>query len=150
MATPDLPADQPAGAPAAQDEAKGADHAASNEPMPVAEGVLITAAGEVRVDEGLTETLLDLAETLEDRTGRPVDVEHVVAAVVMANRAGKIGSDRRLRTGDDLLLMALVPQIEAIFTRYGGLVAEPGEEDADAAAPDDSVDSDLESPTDRS
>ncbi|MFH5802497.1 hypothetical protein [Alienimonas sp. DA493] len=99
--------------------------------------MLITPAGEVSVDEGLTEILLDLAETLEERTGRPVDVEHVVAAVVLANRAGKIGSDRRLRTGDDLLLMALAPQIEAVFTRYGGLVAEPGadEDAADEPAP---------------
>ena len=105
----------------------------------VAEGVLISPGGEVSVDEGLTETLLDLAEALEGRTGRPVDVEHVVAAVVLANRAGNIGSDRRLRTGDDLLLMALAPHVEAVFAKYGGVVAEddPGDEagsDSDPAA----------------
>ncbi|NNJ24956.1 hypothetical protein [Alienimonas chondri] len=101
------------------------DDPGSDGPIPIAEGIAISPSGEVRVDEGLTETLLDLAEALEERTGRPVDVEHVVAAAVLANRAGKIGSDRRLRTGDDLLLMALIPQIDAVFTRYGGLVAEP-------------------------
>ena len=83
------------------------------------------------VDEGLTETLLDLAEALEGRTGRPVDVEHVVAAVVLANRAGNLGSDRRLRTGDDLLLMALAPHVEAVFAKYGGVVAED-ESDGDS------------------
>ena len=92
--------------------------------VPVAEGVLISADGEVSVDEGLTETLLDLAEALEERTGRPVDVEHVVAAVVLANRAGNIGSEKRLRTGDDLLLMALAPHVETVFAKYGGRVAE--------------------------
>ncbi|QDT16812.1 hypothetical protein [Alienimonas californiensis] len=127
MASPLPPIDKPVG---------------SDDPIPVAEGVSITPAGQVSVDEGLTETLLDLAETLEERTGRPVDVEHVIAAVVLANRAGKIGSDRRLRTGDDLLLMALAPQIEAVFTRYGGLVAEPGEEDAVESAPDEHADPD--------
>ena len=108
---------------------------------PVAEGVTISRDGEVSVDEGLTDILLDLAETLEERTGRPVDVEHVVAAVVLANRAGKIGSDRRLRTGDDLLLMALVPQIDAVFERYGGLVAEGPADAADPvdAAPEDAA-----------
>ena len=98
-------------------------------PVQVAEGVLISADGEVSVDEGLTDVLLDLAETLEDRTGRPVDVEHVVAAVVLANRAGNIGSEKRLRTGDDLLLMALAPHVEAVFAKYGGRVAEGDGED---------------------
>ena len=93
-------------------------------PVQVAEGVLISADGEVSVDEGLTDVLLDLAERLETRTGRPVDVEHVVAAVVLANRAGNIGSEKRLRTGDDLLLMALAPHVETVFAKYGGRVAE--------------------------
>ena len=105
-----------------------ADESAADDAHPVAEGVTISRDGEVSVDEGLTDTLLDLAETLEARTGRPVDVEHVVAAVVLANRAGKLGSDRRLRTGDDLLLMALAPQIETLFAKYGGVVAEDGSE----------------------
>ena len=104
-----------------------ADDLATRAGQPVAEGVFLSDSGEVSVDEGLTETLLDLAETLEDRTGQPVDVEHVVAAVVLAGRAGKIGPDRRLRTGDDLLLMALQPQVEAVFAKYGGNVAEPGD-----------------------
>ena len=110
-----------------------ADHAESG-PVAVAEGVLISPDGEVSVDEGLTEILLDLAEALEARTGRPVDVEHVVAAVVLANRAGNIGSEKRLRTGDDLLLMALAPHVETVFAKYGGRVAE---DEADDGAPDD-------------
>ncbi|MEM9704070.1 MAG: hypothetical protein AAF907_16640, partial [Planctomycetota bacterium] len=81
------------------------DAAGESDAIPIAEGISLSSAGEVSVDEGLTETLLDLAEALEERTGRPVDVEHVVAAVVLANRAGKIGSDRRLGADDDLLLM---------------------------------------------
>ena len=102
-------------------------------PSQVAEGVLISADGEVSVDEGLTDVLLDLAEALEERTGRPVDVEHVVAAVVLANRAGNIGSGKRLRTGDDLLLMALAPHVETVFAKYGGRVAEAdGDEEATA------------------
>ena len=126
------------------DDARSADaRSADDSPRPVAEGVTISRGGEVSVDEGLTEILLDLAETLEDRTGRPVDVEHVVAAVVLANRAGKIGSDRRLRTGDDLLLMALAPQIEAVFERYGGLVAE---DPADAAQAEDAIETEDAAP----
>ena len=105
-------------------------------PVQVAEGVLISPSGEVSVDEGLTEVLLDLAEVLEDRTGRPVDVEHVVAAVVLANRAGNLGSEKRLRTGDDLLLMALAPHIEAVFAKYGGRVAEGDGDDPDGPATD--------------
>ena len=101
---------------------------AATGPAQVAEGVLISPSGEVSVDEGLTDVLLDLAEALEDRTGRPVDVEHVVAAVVLANRAGNIGSEKRLRTGDDLLLMALAPHVEAVFAKYGGVVAEPDDD----------------------
>ena len=107
---------------------------AAAEPIPIAEGVTISPGGEVSVDDGLTETLLDLAETLEERTGKPVDVEHVVAALVLANRAGKIGSDRRVRTGDDLLLMALEPQVRVLFDRYGGAVAE---DDGADEGPDD-------------
>ena len=131
MADPLPPAD-----PEFEDTRSADAQSAADDRRPVAEGVTITPSGEVSVDEGLTEILLDLAETLEDRTGRPVDVEHVVAAVVLANRAGKIGSDRRLRTGDDLLLMALAPQIEAVFERYGGLVAE---DPADPAETEDAA-----------
>ena len=89
-------------------------------------------SGEVSVDDSLTEPLLDLAEALEQRTGLAVDVEHVVAAVVLANRAGAVGSDKRLRAGDDLLLMALEPHVRAVFDRYGGRVTDE-EEEEDAA-----------------
>ena len=97
--------------------------------VPVARGVTLSRDGAVTVEPDLTETLLDLAEELEARTGHPVDVEHVLAAVVLAGRRGSIPPDRQLRPHDDLLLAALAPHVETVFTTYGGVVSDEDAEE---------------------
>ena len=52
-------------------------------------GISVTASGQATVDPFVAEVLLDLAIKLEEPTNLPVDVEHVLAAIVLAARGGE-------------------------------------------------------------
>lgn len=53
-------------------------------------GISVTPSGQATVDPALTEVLFDLAIKLEEPTNLPVDVEHVLAAIVLAARNGEL------------------------------------------------------------
>lgn len=83
------------------------------------------ATGQLNVDGALVEPLLDLAESLGELTGLPVDVEHVVGAVLLACRAGDLGPATELAPHDLNQRSLLVEPVREIFRTYdGGLGAE--------------------------
>ncbi len=94
------------------------DHAGDQQIVP---GVSVTPAGLASVDPSLTDVLLDLAIKLEGTTGRPVDVEHVVAAVVLGARMGQLDPNTPLSDDPDLVELLTV-HAESIFEQFGGKV----------------------------
>lgn len=97
---------------------------ASNDSIPIVAGIAMSSAGEVTIDPKLDEPLCDLAISLQDDDDEPVDVEHVVAALILASRAGHIPSDYQLRTKDRSLRALLRPHVRLIFQKYDGQVCD--------------------------
>ena len=59
-------------------------------------GISLSASGQATVDPALTEVLIDIAIKIDDLSRFPVDVEHVLAAIVLAVRSGSIGTDTEI------------------------------------------------------
>jgi len=85
-------------------------------------GISVTSSGEATVDPTLTEVLFDLAIKLEEPTNLPVDVEHVLAAVVLAARAGELDPNTPLSSDDPALVEVLVGHVKTVFEQFGGKV----------------------------
>ena len=96
----------------------------SHSDQQVVPGISISAAGQATVDQSMTEVLFELALQLEGPTGHPVDVQHVLAAIVMAARRGALDPATRLSADDPSLLLVLVPHIKTVFAQYGGVVGQ--------------------------
>lgn len=85
-------------------------------------GLFVTSAGEASIDPSLTGVLFELAGQLEGPTNLPVDVEHVLAAIVLAFRAGEIESTKPLSGEDPAVVATLVDHIKTVFEQFGGNV----------------------------
>jgi len=85
-------------------------------------GISVTSAGEASVDSSLTGVLFELAGQLEGPTNLPVDVEHVLAAIVLAVRAGEIESTKPLSGEDPAVVATLVDHVKTVFEQFGGNV----------------------------
>ena len=92
----------------------------------VVPGISIFSSGQATVDPSLTDVLFDLALKLEEPTNHPVDVQHVLAAIVLAGRNGELDPDIKLSSDDQALVAALIPHVNSVFEKYGG---EVGNED---------------------
>ena len=90
--------------------------------LQIAPGVKVTATGQAIVDPSLTDVLCDLAITMEELTSLPVDVEHVVAALVLASRAGQFDPATRVASDDSALVTVLTEHVKTVFTMYGNSV----------------------------
>ena len=88
----------------------------------VVPGISISASGQATVDPSLADVLFDLALKLEEPTNHPVDVQHVLAAIVMAARSGEIDPDVKLSSDDQALVSVLAPHVKSVFEDYGGKV----------------------------
>jgi len=92
----------------------------------VVPGISISSSGQATVDPSLKDVLFDLALKLEEPTNHPVDVQHVLAAIVLAARNGELDPDIKLLSDDQALVAALIPHVKSVFEKYGG---EVGKED---------------------
>ncbi len=93
-----------------------------NSNQQIVPGITVTSSGQATVDPSLADVLFDLAITLEERTHLPVDVEHVLAAIVLAARTEEIQPDTPLSSSDPALTDILVVHVRTVFTDYGGKV----------------------------
>ena len=98
--------------------------AENSERIAIVKGITMTPLGEVTVEPALDDALCDLAIALQGPNDLPVDVEHVVAALILASRNGEVPSDYQLRDRDKALQAILRPHVRTIFQRYGGQVCE--------------------------
>ncbi len=85
-------------------------------------GIAVTSSGQATVDPSLTDVLFDLAIKLEEPTNLPVDVEHVLAAIVLAARGGELDPETFLSSDDPALITALIEHVKTVFADYGGKV----------------------------
>ena len=83
-------------------------------------GISISSSGQATVDPTLADVLFDLAIMLEEPTNLPVDVEHVLAAIVLAARKGELDSNTPLLSDDPALAEVLAAHVKTVFADYGG------------------------------
>lgn len=83
-------------------------------------GISVTTSGQATVDPSLADVLFDLAIQLEEPTNLPVDVEHVLAAIVLAARKGDIDQNKPLSSNDPGLVAILTDHVKTVFAHYGG------------------------------
>ena len=93
-------------------------------PEEIVNGVTIDRQGLVVVAEGMQQVLCSLALKLQDQTPHAVDVEHVLAAVVMAVRDGKLARNSSLDSFCKTELDILQRYIDVLFQRYGPNITE--------------------------
>ncbi len=86
----------------------------------VVPGISISASGQATVDPSLTNVLFDLAIKLEEPTSCPVDVQHVLAAIVLAARSGELDANTKISAEDPTLAEVLIPHVKTVFEDYGG------------------------------
>ena len=85
-------------------------------------GISVSSSGQASVDPSLAIVLFDLALQLEEPTDLPVDIEHVLAAIVLAARNGELAPDKPLSSNDPSLAGILEAHVRTIFADYGGNV----------------------------
>ena len=88
----------------------------------VVPGILISPSGQATVDSSLENVLFDLNMKLEEPTQLPDDVEHILAAIVMAARQGELGPNTRLSSEDPALAAVLINHVKTVFAECDGKV----------------------------
>ena len=91
--------------------------AETNEILP---GLSINVDGQATVDRRMGELLFELALLFEDAVTAPVDVEHVLAAIVLAHSAGEIDATTTLTADNADLMKLLRAHLETVFEKYDG------------------------------
>ncbi len=85
-------------------------------------GISVTTSGKATIDPSLADVLFDLAVKLEEPTELPVDVEHVVAAIVLAARNEELDPNTPLSSDDLALVDILAVHVKTVFADYDGKV----------------------------
>jgi hypothetical protein len=94
----------------------------NNGEQQIVPGISISATGQAMVDPSLTDVLFDLAIKLEEPTNLSVDVQHVLAAIVLAARNGELDPDTKQSSDDQALAELLIPHVEMVFAKHDGKV----------------------------
>ena len=90
----------------------------------VVPGISVTPSGQASVDPSMSDVLFDLALKLEEPSDLPVDIEHVLAAIVLAARQGALDPETPLSAEDPTLVDTLLPHVRTIFEKYNGTVGD--------------------------
>lgn len=89
-------------------------------------GITLDSAGQVHVDKQVGEQLFDLALALEDAFPQPVDIEHVLAGIILACQEGHLDATASLSADSEDLLKILRASLVQVFAQYGSnLDADP-------------------------
>ena len=95
-----------------------------HKPQAIVPGISLSESGQATVDPDLTEVLIELAIKIDDQSRYPVDVEHVLAAIVLAARNNAIDKQVAIDPNSDGLINALMPHIETVFRVFDGKLGE--------------------------
>lgn len=85
-------------------------------------GITVTSSGQANIDPSLTNVLFDLAIQLEEPSNLPVDVEHVLAAIVLAARSGELDANTPISSDDSALVEVLAVHVKTVFADFDGKV----------------------------
>ncbi len=83
-------------------------------------GISVSPSGLATVAPALADVLFELAIQIEEITKLPVDVEHVLAAIVLAARNGELDPNARLSPDDPALATGLADHVRTVFEKYEG------------------------------
>ena len=86
----------------------------------VVPGISLSDSGQATVDPSLADVLFDLAIKLEGLTNHPVDVQHVLAAIILAVRSGELDPSTQLSFEDQALFAVLTPHVKTVFADFDG------------------------------
>ena len=92
----------------------------SSDDQQIVPGLTITPSGQATVAPFLVDVLFDLALKLDETMPYPVDVQHVLAAIVLADRNGQLDSNTRLSSDDPALAAILASHVKTVFEKFGG------------------------------
>lgn len=84
----------------------------------IAVGIRLSESGEVSVDGPAGRALFDLAIALENATPHPVDVQHVLAAIVLAERDSLVDDSTQLTPDDPALQRIICDYLPLVFQQY--------------------------------
>ncbi len=87
-------------------------------------GISLSPTGQATVDPALADVLFDLGIQLEEITKLPVDVEHVLAAIVLAARNGQLNQFTRLSSSDLVLQEVLADYVRSTMARSAGTIED--------------------------
>jgi len=85
----------------------------------IAPGIRLDDAGHVSVDAEVGRALFDLAIELEEATPHPVDVQHVLAAIVLAERDGLVNDQTQVSLQNSSLREIICRYLPLVFRQYG-------------------------------
>lgn len=88
-------------------------------PRMIAPGICLDDTGHVSVDAEVGRALFDLAIELEDATPHPVDVQHVLAAIVLAERDGLVNDQTQVSPENPSLQEIVCQYLPLVFKQYG-------------------------------
>ena len=95
-----------------------------NNDQQIVPGIMLSQSGQASVDPELTEALIDIAIKIDDMSKFPVDVEHVLAAIVLASHSETIQTDTEILSDNDVLISVLAKHVETVFEKFGGKVGK--------------------------
>ena len=95
-----------------------------NQDQQIMPGISLSKSGQATVDPALTEVLIDIAIKIDDMSKFPVDIEHVLAAIVLTARSGSIAVDTELTSDNRQLISALAKDVATVFEKFGGKVGK--------------------------
>ena len=90
----------------------------SSDDQQIVPGLTITPSGQATVAPFLADVLFDLALKLDETMPFPVDVQHVLAAIVLAARNGQLDPNTRLSSDDPALAAVLAGHVATVFEKF--------------------------------
>ncbi len=92
----------------------------------IAQGISSDTSGQVSVDANAGRLLIELAIDLEASQTQSIDVQHVLAAIVLAARDGLVDDQTCMSRDNDALRNSVIRYLPLVLTRYGDqLGSEP-------------------------
>ena len=90
----------------------------------IVQGITLSPRNEATVAPELADVLFDLALNLEESTALAVDVQHVLAAIVMASQTGELAADTVVSRDDQDLIKTLDKYVRVVFANFDGKVGQ--------------------------
>ena len=85
----------------------------------IAQGISADDSGQVSVDADAGRLLIELAIDLEASVTEPVDVQHVLAAIVLAASDGLVDDQTRMSRDNDALRNSVIRYLPVVLERFG-------------------------------